>query len=499
MICWGVRRRGRRLVCGEEVRDPKVIEETLGLISEFLMRVKKHKDMLLNDVNTPFDDSIKALSGWMSSVVVVTERDKVIAESKHAGHEAGKAMVKLLSQARERWFRTYKPELEELIGKLQSGEAMIIITGDSFDKNKSFTAHLYMEHIAIEVERVAKSRSITMNIKLTGLKGVSVIVSKLLSGNRLRAMQYGLLLTDGSIHDDGYPEMTTNHIWQAITFSLIFPGKVYMNIEGVSLSDDYVSITWRLRAINYKGKFESKAKIAEKMNKLNNKEFMGFLLLATLCDGLTDIEMKRIMLFIGNLKHNLWSGIVERLVSYGFREGDGGYRKIYTVWKSKAVAVAKSMLSNPKIRALIEDLSQLPDAGKLRRLLMLSNMEIKPRGNSSVEVIKGLKMNIHVKPNGYIELRIKRKGYDNARSIWERLRKADYNAKLRQLSDRFFEVYITQIWFIDHPKLIIKICRVLRNMYEEAIGKSNAKRASVMAQVMTRLGCKDPAQTHGPK
>ncbi len=498
MICWGVRR-SRRLVCGEEVRDPKVIEETLGLISGFLRRVEKHKDVLLSDVNTPFDGLIKALSGWLSKVVMVIEGDKVIAESRHVEHEAGKAMMKLLSQARERWLSTYKPELEKLIGKLQSGEVTIIITGDSFDKNKSFTVHLYMEHIAIEVERVAKSRSIIMNITLTGLKGVSVIASKLLSGNRLRAMQYGLLLTDGSIHDEGYPEMATNQVWQAITFSLIFPGKVYMNVEGVSLNDDYVSITWRLRAVNYKGKFESKAKIAEEINKLNNKEFMDFLLLAILCDGLADIEMKRIMLLIGNLKHDLLSDIVERLMSYGFRESDGGYRKIYTVWKSKAVAVAKSMLSNLKVRALIEDLSQLPDAGKLRRLLTLSNMEIKPKGNSSIEVIEGLKMNIHVKSNGYIELRIKRKGYDNARSIWERLRKADYNAKLRQRGDRFFEVYITQIWFIDHPELIIKICRVLRNMYEEAIGKSNAKRASVIAQAMTRLGCKDPAQTHGPK
>ncbi|WP_243670870.1 hypothetical protein [Vulcanisaeta sp. JCM 16161] len=38
---------------------------------------------------------------------------------------------------------------------------------------------------------------------------------KLFGDNKLRAMQYGLLLTDGTIDEEGYPVMSTNQLWQA--------------------------------------------------------------------------------------------------------------------------------------------------------------------------------------------------------------------------------------------------------------------------------------------
>lgn len=61
-ICWGgVRVRGgsRRLKCGEEANDPRVVEEAMRLINEFMNRVERHKGVLLSDSATPFDESIK--------------------------------------------------------------------------------------------------------------------------------------------------------------------------------------------------------------------------------------------------------------------------------------------------------------------------------------------------------------------------------------------------------------------------------------------------------
>ncbi|WP_054841835.1 hypothetical protein [Vulcanisaeta distributa] len=49
-ICWGVKaKNSRRLKCGEPVNDPRVIEEVMKLINEFLNRVKKHKSVLLSN------------------------------------------------------------------------------------------------------------------------------------------------------------------------------------------------------------------------------------------------------------------------------------------------------------------------------------------------------------------------------------------------------------------------------------------------------------------
>lgn len=43
-ICWGVKDKGsKRLKCGEEVDDPRIVEETMKLINEFLNRVERYE------------------------------------------------------------------------------------------------------------------------------------------------------------------------------------------------------------------------------------------------------------------------------------------------------------------------------------------------------------------------------------------------------------------------------------------------------------------------
>ncbi|WP_243668308.1 hypothetical protein [Vulcanisaeta sp. JCM 16161] len=52
-ICWGVRVKGsKRLRCGEEVKDPRIIDEVMRLISEFMNRVERHRDILLSELAT---------------------------------------------------------------------------------------------------------------------------------------------------------------------------------------------------------------------------------------------------------------------------------------------------------------------------------------------------------------------------------------------------------------------------------------------------------------
>ncbi len=209
-ICWGgVRVRGgsRRLECGEEVDNPKVVEEVMRLINEFLNRVERHKGVLLSNETTPFNDTIKALSSWLQEIKAKIEEnnDENIANLRRTMLKVGRKMLRYLNRARERWLKTYRQELEELINKLRSGEAKMIISGEPFNENKSFAVHLYTESLAIEAKRVAKLGGITIRITLTGLGGSRVAVPKLLDESKLRAVQCGLLLTDGSIDKRGPP------------------------------------------------------------------------------------------------------------------------------------------------------------------------------------------------------------------------------------------------------------------------------------------------------
>ncbi len=492
-ICWGVKVRGSaRLRCGESVDDPRVVDEVNRLINEFISRVEKHKATLLSDSATPFDHDINALSDWLS-IIAVGNGDDAIAMLRNTEREASEKILRLAEEARERWLKTYKPELEDLINRLQVGEAKIIISGDPLNKDKSFMAHLYTENLAIEITRVAKAGSITINISLTGLEGVNVAVPKLLDDNTLEAMQYGLLMTDGAINKKGYPTMSTNQLWQAIIFPLMFPNKAYINITSVSINNSNVNITWQLKANDYKNKYKSKTIIAKKINKLNNEKFLQFLLLAILGDGTIDIKKKRIKLNIGISKHKMWAYINERIKSLGFKKNYSRYLITYTVTFSKAVNLAREMLGNQLIRILIDDLSKLFNAEKLKRLITISNMEIKSLGRSSIEIIDGIKMSIQLKEYGNIELRIERKNYEDAKRIQELLKSAGCDAKLANYG-KFFRVFISMETIREHKELAAKVCEILRRMHKNAIDEGNTERAWRIARAITKLSCHNPAQ-----
>ncbi|MGC8605999.1 MAG: hypothetical protein ACP5GZ_01415 [Vulcanisaeta sp.] len=489
-ICWSKKVKGeKRLECGESVNDSRIIEETMRLISEFLDRVERHKSALLSDLTTPFDRDINALSDWLNGVVIVVDGDEAITELRMAEREVGEKMLALLNQVREKWLRVYRQELEELVRKLRRGEATIIISGEPFDRNKSFIVHLYTENLAIIIARVAESESITSHISLTGLGGIDVIVPKSLNDKGLRAIQCGLLLTDGSIDRDDYPVMGTNRLWQVVVFTMVFPGKIHMIINGLNVNNGDVSVIWQLRAIDHKDAFGSKAEVVEVAGGLGDDEFPLFLLFVVLGDGNVNVKERRVRLYMGYSKLELWGDLIERLEGLGFREEDEGHKVAYMVKSSKAANLTKKMLSNPIIKAIIEDLARLPDAEKLRRLIELANVKVKPPNKSSIEVVDGVKMTIRIGAGGIIELRTWRKDYREVMKILEKLRDAGYKeTKLSKWGEKF-TVYMSMDVIKKYPELISKVCEVLRKIYDEAMNEDNMKKARTIAKAIRKLGC----------
>lgn len=147
------------------------------------------------------------------------------------------------------------------------------------------------------------------------------------------------------------------------------------------------------------------------------------------------------------------------------------------------------------IKALVGgDLSQLPDAEKLRRIVMLANARVKPRGSSMVEVVDGICMSINMSNNGYVKLMVIRKNREDAVVIWERLRSAGYDAKLKIQHNKSI-VHINQNEIRRHPELAVKVCEVLRRMLEEAVGESKTERAWKIAKAIAKNNCQKPAQS----
>ncbi|WP_054842877.1 hypothetical protein [Vulcanisaeta distributa] len=413
--CWGGIRKGKRLRCSEEIRDRDVLSEAERLINEFLNRIKEHRNILFSGLTTPFDPYINDLTNLFSNInakldefknIVLNENNKKELEFLMTIRYIIKVLLKLVKEAKEWWLRIGRSELEKLVDGIINGKITVIIRGE-LKKDKDFMVHLYTEHLAVIINRIAKSGSVVMHITFTGLKDAYVVVPRLFDDDKLRAMQNGWLMTDGTIHKGGYPEMGTNYLWQVIAWLMVFPGKNHVDVSGISINNG-VRVIWLLTALDLK--FEGrdvnaiKYGIAEDVAKYSNELFKVFLLPALLADGNFNIRKKIVKLAIGVVKYELWKPIIKNLMNMNFSEHDHEYIKEFRINSSKAVTLVRDMLSDSFIRVMIEVLSMFNDAKKLRQLIELANARTKALGSSMIE-INGIKLTININDKGNMELR----------------------------------------------------------------------------------------------
>ncbi|WP_243678734.1 hypothetical protein [Vulcanisaeta distributa] len=288
--------------------------------------------------------------------------------------------------------------------------------------------------------------------------------------------------------------MVTNHLWQAIAWALTWPGgESHVRINGLSINDGDVKVKWHLRATDHKGVIKSKAKVVKEVVDLSDDKFLTFLLSAVLGDGSIDAKEKRVWLTIGNSKYELWKGIVDRMRSLSFKERNRNHLKVIKTRPSRAVDLARKWLSNQLIKSLIEDLSLLPDADKLKNLITLAGMRVKPLGRLMIEIIDGIWMNVNVSGSGCVVLRVVRKNREDATAILEKLKNAGYDAELRTWNNGYC-VYISYDKLMNYPEriktaLIKKVCEILRKMLDEALNEKNKKRTRAVTKAMANLRC----------
>ncbi len=297
-------------------------------------------------------------------------------------------------------------------------------------------------------------------------------------------------MTDGSVNENGYPQMSTNQLWQSIVWLLTWPTKNHICINALSLNINDINITWHLTTRN-KHKIKSKYKVAKGVNAFTDEEFSFFLLAAVLGDG--SVYKNAIVLAVSDSKYeSLWKNITNKMAIFGFRSTDSDYLKLFRVFCSKATALVQRWLSNVLIKAMIEDLAQLPDADKLRNIIILANKKDRPLGKSSVSVA-GVRMTISINQDGYVELRAFRRNFERAKTVLERLKDANFNPKIRGRNRRF-EIYIKRNEIKSHPELLAKVCEILKKMLEDAIRNDDKRRIEKISKAIISLGCQKPAQ-----
>ncbi|MGC9180155.1 MAG: hypothetical protein ACP5GZ_08125 [Vulcanisaeta sp.] len=274
-----------------------------------------------------------------------------------------------------------------------------------------------------------------------------------------------------------------------ILWTLSYPGKVYIHIDGISINKEGPSFKWQLIANDHRAK--SKRDVAKEVEELDIERFKAFLAPAIWGDGYINDDIKFIRLTIGLSKYDLWYEIIERLVNeLGFTLKIEDYTIVVENKPSKAVKLVRDWLTNPDIRELIELGASLPDGEKLRRIIELASMGVKERGSSSINIPgTNIGMNVHIM-NSHVNLQIKRRNKDDALKILEELKRARYNPSLR-ITGTSYVVAITHTEIRDDPRLKEPVCQKLSEWLKN---EKNEKRKGRIAMVVQNLVCPDTDQ-----
>jgi Icc-related predicted phosphoesterase len=478
-ICWGVRR-GKRLVCKEPVTDEETIREVEGLISELRRRVERHKGKLENAAF--IDELIDLLERWLE------EHKSDEGKKVRKARKIVKRMIELLRRLRRRWVEEYWKQLLELIELLERNATDIIVTRGNSD-NKSLIAHIYSKDVAINISKITKSEGVTISLTLSKLEGDYVKVANTFSDEELlKVIQHGWEMTDGFV-EHKYPAMCTNQTWQAVLWSLTYPGEVRMRIYGIGINEDNVSIRWHLTAKDHVAK--PKRGVAKEVERLGTERLKAFLAPAIWSDGtvyITGIEY--MALIIGLSKYDLWFNIIERLINeLGFTVQPRNYSVEVVVRSSKAVRLARDWLSVPDIKELIELGASLPGGEKLRRIIELASKDVKERGISSIAIPgTDISMSIHIDSNCHVELRAWRRDENETLRLVEELNKVGLHPSI-YVERGYYVVSINHTNIRDSPLKLV-VCQKLGKWLE---GEKDERRKKRIARAMQNLKCFDHA------
>jgi hypothetical protein len=469
-ICWGVKR-GKRLVCKEPVTDEAIIEEVKRLIEELKRRIERHRDKLGSAAF--IDELINLLERWLEEHK--NDKGKKIKEAK----KIARKMIKLLRKLRRRWVEEYWKQLLELIEMLKRNAIDVIVTGGNGEK--SLMVHIYNREVAVKVARVTKSGGVAISLSLSKLDGDDIKIANTFSDKELlKAIQHGWEMTDGSV-EHGHPAMGTSQPWQVVLWSLCYPGKIRMYINGIGINEDGVSIMWRLIAKDHRAK--PKRGVAEEVERLGTERLKVFLAPAVWSDGNINVSKRYMRLIMGLAKYDLWLGIIERLINeLGFTIRLREYKVEVEVKSSKAVKLARDWLSVPDIRELIELGASLPGGEKLRRIIELASKDVKERGSSSITIPgTSISMSIHIDKQCKVELRAWRRDEKEALKLVEELRRAGYNPSM-YVEKGSHVVSITYSNICESPLKPI-VCRKLGEWLE------NEKRRERITKAIQNLKC----------
>ncbi|WP_054842467.1 hypothetical protein [Vulcanisaeta distributa] len=298
--------------------------------------------------------------------------------------------VQYIVEVRKYWIENNigGDEVKKLIEDLRNGRADVAIRRTG----KTLTISVYGKYVILEVSRLGGTR---VRLILRKIRGITIdvpdIFRKVIGKDEyenfakiLQGLRKGFAETDEGI-DGVRPRMGTAQTWQAILWSLLYPGRIRVLINAVDVNVEGVAMVWQLRANNHKSLKNGTYEV------LNNKEtLMAFMLTAVLGDGYAYITDKpRIKLVIGTTKLRRWESILNRLNYIGFRWSPQPGRDAtqITFTAGYAIDLAQAMINI--IPPMLRDILDILSIEKWQRIKQVANMEVRFRLGESRVLVGG--------------------------------------------------------------------------------------------------------------
>ena len=387
-FCMGVKR-GNEYRCGGEA-DEVAKSKAVNLIVEAIRRMRRWRVW-----------ETWWIEEWMDEWLETRDRLETQLRGKY-NNEIINDITGLVdrfigySEQSLNYWRDVGGEAKKLLEDLLSGRSEVIIWSNEGGVS------VYHEFITLEAHRTSTD-GVTVQLSLEGLEGVTIRVSdvfrKTMSRKEyrkfinkvLKALKGGLEEADG-FNSEGKATMGTTQTWQAIVWSLLYPGKTRAHIDNVNVNNSNVTITWCLRSSHK----PLKGKILGNADKLGEEELLAFMLGVVLGDGWVGKTV--ITITMSDEKLKAWEPLFERLKSMGFRSAKPNSNKSSVVqvpfFSDNAIGLARAMISvlPPILRDVLDALA----FEKWLNLRRIAEMEVKYRRGEMQVDVAGYKFTVKI-------------------------------------------------------------------------------------------------------
>ncbi|WP_446751825.1 hypothetical protein [Vulcanisaeta sp. JCM 16161] len=400
----------------ESVTDRATRDEVIELLEETIDKIEKwglYEDQWISN----YVNEAKEVIDGLGSYEELNEYHKLIINSIK---EILKSLLNRVdNDLRNYWVSKLGNEVAELIQDIISGKAQVIINRTS----KTLAVHVYRNHITLDINKIRNNSGITTQLRIKGLRGINIEIPNIfeeildkeeyekLEKETLTPLKLGFAITDETTRN-GKPVMITAHLWQAILWMLLYPGKIYISINAIDINKNDVKIKWYLVANDY---VSLKDKAIDILRGFNYENLLRFMSTVILGDGNVTLlkhsnskaRLKPVIkISIGQVKFNEWEPILSMLknhdIDYEIFNSAKGEVPIF-IRGNNAINLARKIFDTipPVIRVLF-DVLNIDKWNKLKRMINLMPI----RGTSQIK-IAGIRFSIDVLKRG-VELRVVR-------------------------------------------------------------------------------------------